>query len=642
MTRLRTSLIDKVGLALVLAFGLLLPFLVGHSDSTLGELNALLALAILAVGMNIVLGFAGQLFLGPTALFAAGGYLSAYLALHYAIAQSLVAMCVISVGASLVLAAIIAIPALRIGGFYLGMTTLFLALVITTVASQFDIFGGTEGLSLYASLTFVQKPSGVTLYELGVGIVTLLAFYSWLIRSSRLGRRFSAIRSSDVLAQSVGIAPYRTKMAAFLLAAVPSGIAGAFYVYSQMFIAPSSASPSQSIDEIAGVVIGGSGTIVGPIIGVAGVSGANQFLGSFEKYQGLVYGVLLIVVAAVLPDGVIGGLRSGLDRALARDDAADRPGRDAGLGRLPKGVVGLAKGWTSQVVPRRPSDRADVAGASSESIFPSQRTDAPLVISGAHRAFGGVRAVAGVDLTIEPGQVHALVGPNGSGKTTLLNLICGYFHVDGGTISIGQERLESLTADRIARLGIARTFQTPRLLAGASPLDNVTLGADRRADGSMLGAVLHSRRARRADRSGVAKAIAALKWVGIGDQALDSTGVMSHGTQRLVEIARALTLEPRFLLLDEPAAGLSIAEVEILKRVVRAVADAGLGLLLVEHNLPVVFGLADEVTVLHQGCVIAAGSPAEVSAHPDVIDVYLGKDRLESESPIPVRADPVS
>jgi len=650
--RFRGGLLEKAGVVGVLVIGVLLPNLVGHSAATLGKLDALLALAILAVAMNIVLGFAGQLFLGPTALFAAGGYLAAYLAIHYEFTQSLVAMCVISVSASLVLALIIALPALRIGGFYLGMTTLYLALVITTVASRFNAFGAEHGLSLYASLTFEQRPTGVALYELGVGILALVALYSWLIRSSRLGRRLSAVRASDVLAQSVGIAPYRTKLAAFLLAAVPSGIAGAFYVYSEMFIVPNSVSPNQSIDVVAGLVIGGSGTILGPIIGVAGLSGADQFFGGFEKYQGLVYGGLLIVVAAVLPSGAIGTLKEQTDRFFARTELAGTGLREPGSSRPPTGIIGgLRRFFARSAEPGLPAPADTVADdlpdnlagertvAMPGGIIPPRSDFPPLVVHDAHRAFGGVKAVAGLDLTIEPGKVHALVGPNGSGKTTALNLICGYFGVDSGEICIGEDRLDNLSPDRIARMGIARTFQTPRLLASASPLENVVLGADRHAKGTLWGAVLHSRRSWVADRESTARALSLLRWIGVDNRALASAEVMSHGTQRLVEIARAISLEPKYLLLDEPAAGLSIAEVEVLSRVVRAVANAGLGVLLIEHNLPVVFGLADQVTVLHQGRVIAAGSPAEVSVHPDVIDVYLGHNRLDGELPVPAPTD---
>jgi ABC-type branched-subunit amino acid transport system ATPase component len=440
----------------------------------------------------------------------------------------------------------------------------------------------------------------------------------------------------------------------FILAAVPCGIAGAYYVYSQVFISPGSVEPTLSINVLAGLVIGGSGTIVGPILGTGVVSGANQFLGSFEKYQGLVFGTALIAVAAVMPDGVVGMLKGWVLR-FTGDEAHENAGRGQGAAAaatMPKGIVGTLKAW----MPDRPATAPPVAGSPAEvsrrtadrptpaSPVPAQDRPAalraePLRVEGVSRSFGGLRAVVDVTLSVEPGQVHALVGPNGSGKTTVLNLITGYYRVGGGDVRIGPERLDRRTADQIARLGVARTFQTPRLLIGESALANVVLGADRNAPGSLVGTVLHTRRARHANRVAVEQASDALQWVGLDQRTIGGTGVLSHGTQRLVEIARAMTLQPRFLLLDEPAAGLSIGEVEVLQRVVRSAADAGLGVLLVEHNLPVVFGLADTVTVLHQGEVIATGSPEAVSSHPKVVEVYLGRQRRPGDVPGPMPTD---
>jgi ABC-type branched-subunit amino acid transport system ATPase component len=521
------------------------------------------------------------------------------------------------------------------------MTTLFLALIIPLVASHVSALGGNRGVSLLANPTFVQKPAGIALYELGLIILAVLAVYSWLIRNSRLGRRLFAIRSSDVLAQSVGIPPYRTKMTSFMLAAVPCGIAGAYYVYSQVFISPGSVEPTLSIDVLAGLVIGGGGTILGPIIGTAAVSGTNQFLGAFDKYQGLVFGSALIAVAAVMPDGVIGMLKTWAVR-IGGDDASRNPATPQNA--LPRGAVGMLKGWVSGPRPLPPPPPALVALDDRDTPSPSVPPGAvppgsasaladTLSVEGVHRSFGGLRAVAGVDLCVVPGQVHALVGPNGSGKTTLLNLITGYYRVDSGQVRMGSQRLDARSADEIARLGIARTFQTPRLLIGQTALENVVLGADLNSGGSLWGSVLHTRRSRRDNRQAEQLAAEALRWVGLDDRSLGMTGALPHGTQRLVEIARAVTLRPKFLLLDEPAAGLSLGEVEMLSKAVRAAAEAGVGVLLVEHNLPVVFGLADVVTVLHQGEVIACGTPTEVARHPRVEAVFLGRQRPPGERP---------
>jgi branched-chain amino acid transport system permease protein len=590
-----------------IGIGLALPLVYGSAVQKLGELDYVLSLVMVGVGLNIVLGFAGQIFLGPSALFAAGGYASAVAATHYTSMQNIYAMCAISVVVSIVLAAVIAALTLRVGGFYLGMVTLFIALVIPVVAGQWSLTGGQSGLSLLTILTFTQKPSGYALYVVGVGIVAVLAGFAWAVRSSRLGRRFGSIMASEDLATSIGVAPYWTKLASFLLAAIPIGIAGGYYVYSQQFISPDSVTVQTSIYILAGLVVGGAGTILGPIIGVALVGIAIELLNSFNQYEGLVYGVVLILVAILMPTGLMGLLRSVLARF--RPSAMAAPNLE---------------------------DQAARAGGVPDSAEPLARVDtdtAPLVVLGARRRFGGVMAVDGVDLTVERGKIHALVGPNGSGKTTLLNLITGYYSLDGGSIVVGDKRLDTLKGTvPVARMGIARTFQTPKLNEFETALGNVFAGADHGSLGLLLGTLFHTPRSRRDDRKAMAASFVALGDVGLTTNAFDMAGLIPHGTQRLLEIARAMALSPMFVLLDEPAAGLSPGEAEVFKEAVRMMARAGLGVLIVEHNLPIVFDIADEVTVHDDGQVIARGTPAEVSRDPVVIRVYIGRQRLDRPS----------
>ncbi|HWF23741.1 MAG TPA: branched-chain amino acid ABC transporter ATP-binding protein/permease [Acidimicrobiales bacterium] len=595
-----------------LAIGLALPVVYGNGVEKLGQLDYILSLVMVGIGLNIVLGFAGQIFLGPSALFAAGGYASAVAATHYTSAQNIYAMCLISVVVSVILAAVIAALTLRVGGFYLGMVTLFIALVIPVVAGQWSLTGGQSGLSLLTILTFTQKPSGYALYVVGVGIVAVMAGFAWAVRSSRLGRRFGSIMASEDLATSIGVAPYWTKLASFLLAAIPIGIAGGYYVYSQQFISPDSVTVQTSIYILAGLVVGGAGTILGPIVGVALVGIAIELLNSFNQYEGLVYGAVLILVAILMPTGIMGVLRDLLARF--RPSAMAPPS----LEELAAKMGGDTAGGT------------DAADALAQRVAPAETDTPPLVVMGARRRFGGVMAVDGVDLTVERGRIHALVGPNGSGKTTLLNLITGYYSLDGGSITVGDKRLDTLKGTvPVSRMGIARTFQTPKLNQFETALGNVFAGADRTSLGPLLGTLFHTPRARRDDRKAMAASFVALGDVGLVTNAFDMAGLIPHGTQRLLEIARAMALRPMFVLLDEPAAGLSPAEAEVFKDAVRMMARAGLGVLIVEHNLPIVFDIADEVTVLDEGQVIATGTPAEVSRDPVVVRVYIGRQRLD-------------
>ncbi len=602
--------LHRFGMILIwIAIGALIPFVTGADTARLGQYEFIATLVMMGIGLNIVLGYAGILFLGPSALLASGAYGAAIMATHFQAFQNLPLMCLTAVVVAAVVSVIVAVATLRVGGFYLGMVTLFLALVIPLVAQHMSLTGGSDGLLLQLVPTFYQHPSGKVLYEVGVGMIAFLALFGWLIKNSRLGRQLAMIKASEELAQSVGVSPYRTKFIAFVLTSIPCGLAGGFYVFSQQFISPNSLTVQDSIYIIAGVVIGGSGTTIGPVLGVSLIGAGSQFLGGFRQYEGLIYGGLLILVAILVPSG----------------------------------VVGFYDGMIERIRGRRRHDRfmdtvmAKDAGSEADRISPArdgaEGQHASLVVSGARRRFGGVQALDGVDLRVERGRIHALVGPNGSGKTTLLNLITGYYSLDGGSVHLGDVRLDQVGgAAATARNGVVRTFQTPKLMNDDNCLSNVMVAADFVAAGSLATSVLHTPNARRGEHASGRRAAAALHTVGLTDRCADAAGLVPHGLQRLLEIARAVAMEPAFVLLDEPAAGLSGAEAETLKGVVRGMAAAGYGVLIVEHNLPIVFDIADTVTVLDRGVVIASGTPEEVIADPEVVRVYIGRQRFGERS----------
>jgi branched-chain amino acid transport system permease protein len=597
------------------ALALYMPTLLG-THARLTQLEYIVVLLILATGLNIVLGFAGQLFLGPSALFGVAGYAAAIAATRNSNLQSLWIMILIGIGASVVVAAIVALPSLRIGGFYLGMITLFLAIVIPQMASRWNVTGGNSGLTTVTDLNFVQNPTGKDLYYVGVGLLAASALYALAIKKSRLGHRFAAISQNDELAKSLAITTYTTKLTAFLLAAVPCGAAGGYYFYSQQFMNPDIPTADMSIAILAGITIGGGGTILGPVIGTAMVGAAGQFLGGFQKYEGIAYGVVLVAVAIGAPTGLMGlylDLKTHLFKPKRR-----RPPK---LGALRDKDAPIPA--ESVVVAQVPERNVDTEAAPEQVKVAD--TKPSLQVSNVRRYFGGVKAVDGVDLEVKRGSVHALVGPNGSGKTTLLNLISGFYRAQGGTVMLGDEALHKRPSHQIARLGVARTFQTPKLIDHETALMNVVLAANRFASGTLVGSVLRTPHAVKVDREIRAVAYEALERLGMADDWDRPAGLLPHGTQRLLEIARAMTLRPRFLLLDEPAAGLAAGEVGALSDAVRAIADSGVGVLIVEHNLPVVFGLADKVSVMHQGRVVSEGTPAEVSADPEVVRIYIGR-----------------
>jgi ABC-type branched-subunit amino acid transport system ATPase component len=267
------------------------------------------------------------------------------------------------------------------------------------------------------------------------------------------------------------------------------------------------------------------------------------------------------------------------------------------------------------IVPR-PAALADIVRKSA-----GGRT---LSLRGIAVSFGNVRAIDGLDLDVDPGRIHGLIGPNGSGKTTTLNVISGYYPAKAGTLTLGTKVLPAGRPALRATCGIARTFQTPRVVGEASVLANVMIGGTIEGQASFIEAMLSLPRHRRDERALAAKASALLNVVGLESMADVRTDRLQHSELRFIEIARALMLEPDFLLLDEPAAGLSSDEIGRLGALIKAIAKRGTGVLLVEHHADLIFEICDQVTVLNLGRTLAAGTPAEIRTHKEVVSAYLG------------------
>lgn len=240
------------------------------------------------------------------------------------------------------------------------------------------------------------------------------------------------------------------------------------------------------------------------------------------------------------------------------------------------------------------------------------------------KRFAGLTALDGVSLTVQPGEVHGLIGPNGSGKTTLLNMLSGFYQVDEGSVRVGGEDLSSATVQRRAQLGIARTFQKPRLLGSQTVLENAMLGGWRDRSAGLLQTAFGFPKVRADQRMLRERAGDLLAGLGLGHALNRRANLLEHAEQRFLEIARALALRPRFILLDEPAGGLTGAEIERLGSVIRTLRDCGIGVLLVEHHTEFVFGISDRVTALNLGRTLRHGTATEVRHDPEVIRVYLG------------------
>jgi branched-chain amino acid transport system ATP-binding protein len=527
-------------------------------------MGTLATTALVGVGLNVLLGLAGEVSLGQAGFLALGAYgvgiLTTKAGLNFWEALPLAVLLVAAISA------VLSIPALRVTGPYLAMVTIAFGFIVESVSIEWQgLTGGSSGL---AGIPAPFGTGGTALLAC-VLCVLALALFHYFTRSP-LGLAMQATATAPAAARGIGISALPVRTAAFMLAAIAAGLAGGLQAALTGFIAPSSFPFSQSILVLLVVVVGGAGRTLGPLVGAAVVVLLPELLASLAEYRLLVFGAGLLIVLWAAPDGIAGVLaRLIIPEASAPD---------------PKPDIDLAL--------------AHITGSGGS-----------LVAEGVRVAFGGVVAVAGVDLTASPGRVTSVIGPNGAGKTTLLNLVSGFQRPDTGTVRVGSREITGQPAYDAARAGLARTFQTAQPFGGLSVLDNVRLGLLR---GSWRG------------EAPAALARALLSLVGYAGSETRLAATLPHVDRRLVEIARALATGPAVLLLDEPAAGLDEADTVKLGGLLQRLARAGLAVVLVEHDMSLVMSISDEIVVLDAGRRIASGAPAAVRADPAVKAAYLG------------------
>jgi ABC-type branched-subunit amino acid transport system ATPase component/ABC-type branched-subunit amino acid transport system permease subunit len=527
-------------------------------------LGTLATTAMVGVGLNVLLGLAGEVSLGQVGFLALGAYgvgiltTGAGLGFWEALPLAVLLVAAISV--------VLSIPALRVTGPYLAMVTIAFGFIVESVSVEWrDLTGGASGL---AGIPAPFGTGGTALLAYGFCALALIWFH--FFARSPLGLAMQATASAPAAARSIGVGALPVRTAAFVLSAVTSGLAGGLQAALTGFIAPSSFPFSQSILFLLVVVLGGAGRTLGPLLGAAVVVLLPEVLASLAEYRLLVFGAGLLIVLWIAPGGIAGAV--------------------AGL-VMPKAP------------PSRPAADIDLALAHLAGSSGS------LVAEGVSVAFGGVIAVAGVDLIAPPGRITSVIGPNGAGKTTLLNLVSGFQPPDSGTVRVGNQAITGLPAQDAARASLARTFQTAQPFGNLTVLDNVRLG------------LLRGRW--RGDAS-AALARALLSLVGYSGSETRLAATLPHVDRRLIEIARALGTAPAVLLLDEPAAGLDDADTVKLGALLQRLARSGLAVVLVEHDMALVMSISDEIVVLDAGRRIAAGTPAAVRADPAVRAAYLG------------------
>lgn len=543
---------------------------------------------VLVAGLNLIVGYAGQLAIGYVALLTIGAYTTSVLAAgNVTPAVPTFAALGVAGVVGAVFGVVVGLPALRLRTFYFAMTTLGFATIVTQIALAWqDVTGGGIGITGPEMPAPFDTTWGFLYFCLGFA-----AFCTWItanIARSRFGRALVAVRDAEVAAEACGIRKPQLLVLVFILAGALAAMAGGLFATLQTYITPDAFTFDLSLLFFISILIGGRGSILGPLLGMVALTLLPELVARFAAYSTFFYAALLLVIVLAMPGGI-----------AALIDPRNRR-------KLPDNRT---------VLPRTEA---------LDALLGRRTVPAPMALRAIVLAFGGVRAIDGVDLDVTPGQVHGLIGPNGSGKTTTLNVISGYYKPEAGTAAIGGETLPFGDPEGRAGLGIARTFQTPRLVGEASVIENVMIGATIEGTASFAEALLSLPRQRREERAMEERARLALDAVGLVGLADVRADRLQHSELRFMEIARALMLRPAFLMLDEPAAGLSTDEIRRLGELIRAISRHGTAVLLVEHHADLIFDICDQVTVLNLGKVLAAGTPAEIRVHKEVVSAYLG------------------
>jgi branched-chain amino acid transport system permease protein len=570
----------------ILLMAALLPFVSNDYWVLIGTRMAIYW--VLVSGLNLVVGFAGHLAIGYVALLTLGAYTTSVLVAGNVLpALPVFAALAVAAIVGAIFGVVVGLPALRLRTFYFAMSTLGFATIVTQIALAWQsVTGGGIGI---AGPEFPHPfDTAFGFYALCIGLATVTTWISANVGHSRFGRALIALRDAEVAAESAGISKQALLIAIFLLAGACAGVAGGLFASLQTYITPDAFTFDLSVLFFIAILIGGRGSILGPLLGTIILTILPEVAAPLAAWSTFLYAVLLLLIVLVMP----GGIAALLDVRNRRPLAANRA-----------------------ILPR-PAALAD--------IMRSKTDGKPLSLRGIALSFGNVRAIDGLDLDVAPGQIHGLIGPNGSGKTTTLNVISGYYAAKAGTMALGDAALPPGRPALRATCGIARTFQTPRVIGEASVLENVMIGGTTSGTAGFVEAMLMLPRSRRDEHQLAAKARTLLGVVGLDGLGEVRADRLQHSELRFVEIARALMLDPVMLLLDEPAAGLSNDEIARLAELIRAIAARGTGVLLVEHHADLIFDICDQVTVLNLGRTLAAGTPAEIRVHREVVSAYLG------------------